>query len=380
MSSPELYAALKLGWWAVLGIVLCGTAVLMGGDMGVGALLRLVARGDLQRRACLNAIGPHWEGNQTWFVLAGGASFAAFPLLYATAFSALYLPMLLLLWSMLLRPVGFEYRSKLPQRAWRETWDWALVLGGALPMLLFGAAFGQLLLGVGFDLDHSLRSSYAGNAGALLRPFALLCGGLALALASLQGASLLMQRCEATVAERARAWAMAAASAALLLFVTASVWAARLEGWELLSHPGPGVVQTPLQQIVVRHPGAWQAAFSRHPALWLLPALAVVGLLGALAAARARRGRGAWRLCALAWVGVLGTAGASLFPFLLPSRTAPAHSLTVWNAASSRDTLLWMSAFTLVLLPTVALYTRWCFRVMRGKVRPEEVRSSDHAY
>ncbi len=323
----DLYTALKLGWWATLGIVLIGTAVLMGGDMGVGALLRLVARSDAQRRACLNAIGPHWEGNQTWFVLAGGASFAAFPLLYATAFSALYLLMLLLLWSMLLRPVGFEYRSKLPQRAWRETWDWALVLGGALPMLVFGAAFGQLLLGIGFDLDWNLRSSYAGNAAGLLRPFALLCGALALSLACLQG-----------------------------------------------------VAQTPLQQAVAVYPGAWQLGFTRHPALWLLPGLVVLGLLGALAAARARRALAAWRLGALAWVGVLGTAGASLFPFLLPSRTDPSHSLTVWNAASSRDTLLWMSGFALVLLPTVALYTRWCFRVMRGKVRQEEIESSDHAY
>ncbi len=380
MEPSELYAALQLGWWAVLGIVLSGTAVLMGGDMGVGALLRLVARSDPQRRACLNAIGPHWEGNQTWFVLAGGASFAAFPLLYATAFSALYLLMLLMLWSMLLRPVGFEYRSKLPQRAWRETWDWALVLGGGLPMLMFGCAFGQLLLGVGFDLDPTLRSSYAGNAGGLLRPFALLCGGLALALASLQGAALLMQRCEATVAERARNCAMAAAAAALVLFAAASFWASRLEGWELLSHPGPGVVQTPLQQLVALRPGAWQAAFARHPTLWLLPALALLGLLGALAAARARRGQATWRLGALAWLGVLGTAGASLFPFLLPSRTAPSHSLTVWNAASSPDTLLWMSGFALVLLPTVVLYTRWCFRVMRGKVRMDEIESSDHAY
>ncbi|MBU6439912.1 MAG: cytochrome d ubiquinol oxidase subunit II [Betaproteobacteria bacterium] len=376
----DLYATLEVAWWGVLGIVLAGTAVLMGGDMGVGALLRLVARDDAQRRACLNAIGPHWEGNQTWFVAAGGASFAAFPLLYATAFSALYLLMMLLLWSMLLRPVGFEYRSKLPQRAWRETWDWALVLGGAVPMLVFGAAFGQLLLGVAFDLDWNLRSSYGPNAAGLLRPFALLCGALALALAALQGATLLMQRCERQVAERARACAMAAAAAALLLFGAASVWAGRIEGWELLRHPGPGAVQTPLQQAVAVYPGAWRLAFARHPALWLLPALAALALLGALVALRARRGAAAWRLGVLAWVGVLGTAGASLFPFLLPSRTVPAHSLTVWNAASSRDTLLWMSGFAAVLLPTVALYTRWCFRVMRGKVRQEEIQSSDHAY
>ncbi len=376
----ELYAALKLGWWLLLGLVLTGTATLMGSDMGAGALLRVVARSDIERRACLNALGPHWEGNQTWFVLAGGASFAAFPLLYATAFSSLYLPMLALLWSMLLRPPGFEYRSKLPQRAWREAWDWALVLGSALPMLLFGAVFGRLLLGLDFDFDRSLRASHGANAAALLHPFALVCGLLSLALAAMQGAAVLSRRCGGDVGVRARKAGLAAAAAALLLFALASAWAARLDGWLLLSHPGAGLAQTPLQQQVLVLPGAWQASFERHPLLWLLPLLALLGLLGAAACLQRWRAGAAWRLGVLAWVGVLGTAGASLFPFLLPSRTAPAHSLTLWNAASSRSTLAWMSGFTLVLLPLVLLYTRWCFKVMLGRVDPAEIEDSDHAY
>jgi cytochrome d ubiquinol oxidase subunit II len=376
----ELYALLKLGWWCVLGIVLVGTATLMGSDMGVGALLRVVARSDTERRVCLNAIGPHWEGNQTWFVLGGGASFAAFPLLYATAFSALYLVMLLLLWSMLLRPVGFEYRSKLPLRAWREAWDWALVLGGALPMLLFGCAFGQLLLGVGFDLDWNLRSSYQVHAGALLRPFALLCGLLALALATLQGAAVLVQRCAGAVARRARLAGASAGACALLLFAGASVWASRLDGWLLLSHPGAAVMQSPLQQQVLVRSGAWQANFGQHPLLWLLPLLGALAMPAAAACLYARHARAAWHLGTLAWVGVLGTAGASLFPFVLPSSTHPGHSLTVWNAASSSGALLWMSGFTAVLLPLVLWYTRWCFRIMRGSVDGDEIEGSDHAY
>lgn len=376
----ELYAVLKLVWWAVLGIVLVGTATLMGSDMGVGALLRVTARNDTERRVCLNAIGPHWEGNQTWFVLGGGASFAAFPLLYATAFSALYVVMLLLLWSMLLRPVGFEYRSKLPLRAWRELWDWALVLGGALPMLIFGAAFGQLLLGVGFDLDWNLRSSYQTHLGSLLRPFTVLCGLLSLALAVLQGAAVLAQRCPGAVARRARGAGCVAGAAALLLFAAASAWASHLDGWVLVSHPGEAVTQTPLQQQVLLQRGAWQANFMRHPLLWLVPAGAVLGMLGALACLYRGRARAAWRLGVLAWVGVLGTAGASLFPFILPSSTHPQHSLTLWNAASSSGALLWMSGFTAVLLPLVLCYTRWCFRVMRGSVDSDEIEASDHAY
>ncbi len=376
----ELYAALKVGWWLTLGGVLAATAILMGSDLGVGALLRVVARSDTERRSCLNAIGPHWEGNQTWFVLGGGASFAAFPLLYATAFSALYLLMLMLLWSMLLRAPAFEYRSKLPLRAWREVWDWALVLGGALPMLLFGAAVGQLLLGLDFDFDWSLRSSHRPNLPGLLRPFALLCALLALALASLLGAALLMRRCDGAIVRRARRAGMVAALVALALFAVASVWAATLDGWMLLQHPAAGLAQTPLQQQVLVLPGAWQASFERQPLLWLLPVLASLGMLGAFAALHAWRAATAWRLGALAWVGVLGTAGASLYPFLLPSRSAPSHSLTVWNAASSPATLMWMAGFTVVLLPLVALYTRWCYRIMRGKVDVEQIEAGDHSY
>ena len=374
-----LHDLLKLTWWGVLGVVLVAAATLMGSDMGVGALLRTVARDDAERRACLNAIGPHWEGNQTWFVLAGGASFAAFPLLYATAFSALYPVMLLLLWSMLLRPLGFEYRSKLPQRAWREAWDWALVLGSALPMLLLGAAFSQLLLGVRFDLDWSLRSRHTPGAGALPHPFAALCGALALALAALQGAATLARCCRGAVALRARRVGCAAAAAALALFAGASIWVGHLDGWILLSHAGDAASQTPLRQQVLVRQGAWRLHFVQLPLLWLLPALGALGMLGALACLRRDRARAAWHCGTLAWAGVLGTAGASLFPFLLPSSTHPQHSLTLWNAASSCAALLWMTGFAAVLLPLVAWYTRWCLRAMRGPAGRGASGPGDHA-
>ncbi|EQD54975.1 Cytochrome bd ubiquinol oxidase, subunit II, partial [mine drainage metagenome] len=116
-----LYATLQVIWWLLLGVLLMGLAVMVGMDMGVGAILRYVGRTDLERRVALNIIGPHWDGNQVWFVLGGGAIFAAFPLLYATAFSGFYVVMLLLLWTMILRPLGFEYRSQIERPAWRNT-------------------------------------------------------------------------------------------------------------------------------------------------------------------------------------------------------------------------------------------------------------------
>src|SRR5262245_55592073 len=134
------YLALKLIWWLLLGVLLVGLAIMVGMDMGVGTLLRIVGRNDSERRVAINVIAPHWDGNQVWFILGGGAIFAAWPLVYATAFSGFYIVMLLLLWSMIVRPLGFEYRSKLASARWRNAWDWALFVSGFVPMLVFGAA------------------------------------------------------------------------------------------------------------------------------------------------------------------------------------------------------------------------------------------------
>ncbi len=376
----ELYAALKLAWWALLGLSVAASAVLMGGDMGVGVLLRVVGRNDLERRTCLNAIGPHWEGNQTWFVFAGGLSFAAFPLLYSTALSALYLPALALLWSMLLRPPGFEYRSKLPHRHWREAWDWAQLAAGALPMMLLGALLGRLLLGVDFDFDQGLRARHGEGSAAWLHPFALLCAALTLALAVLQGACVLMRRCPPPLAERARRAALLAAPCAALLFALLAACLPWIDGWTLQHHPPHGVAQTPLQQQVAVRAGGWLVRWQQHPPWLLLPLLAMAGMLGAAACAHARRALAAWRLAALAWSAALASFGACLFPFLLPSRVQPAHSLTLWNSSASLGTLLWMSAFAAVLLPVVVWYSRWCVRVMQGSIHPQDIEHDDHAY
>ena len=146
----EAYALLKLTWWVLLGVLLAGLAIMVGMDMGVGTILRYVARTDNERRIVLNVIGPHWDGNQVWFILGGGAIFAAWPTIYATAFSGLYVVMLILLWSMIVRPLGFEYRSKLPSARWRNLWDWSLFISGFVPMLVYGAAVGNMLQGVPF--------------------------------------------------------------------------------------------------------------------------------------------------------------------------------------------------------------------------------------
>jgi cytochrome bd ubiquinol oxidase subunit II len=377
----ELYAILQVIWWLLLGVLLMGLAVMVGMDMGVGTILRYVGRTDLERRVALNIIGPHWDGNQVWFILGGGAIFAAFPLIYATAFSGFYVVMLLLLWTMIMRPLGFEYRSQMARPAWRNTWDWVLVVSGAVPMIVFGAAFGNLFRGVPFHFEWNMTSFYTGSFLGLLNPFAIMTGVLSLALAAMMGALTVMNGAEGAMFQRARGLAQAAAAAALVLFAIGGLWVHAIAGFRLVSGPGAGVPQTPLQQSVVTAPGAWLANFGAHPILWLVPLAGLAGMVGALLAARAGRSHLGWWLGAAAWIGVIGTAGAALFPFMLPSSTDPSMSLTLWNSSSSQATLLWMAGFAAVFVPLILWYTGWAFWVMRGKVSAEKIaRGDEHAY
>ena len=157
------FELLRVIWWALLGVLLIGFALTDGFDMGVGALLPFVGRTDVERRVAINTIGPVWEGNQVWFILGGGAIFAAWPPLYAVSFSGFYLAMFAVLAALILRPVGFKYRSKRDSAAWRNGWDWALFVGGAAPALLFGVAVGNVLLGVPFHLTEDLMPMYDGS-------------------------------------------------------------------------------------------------------------------------------------------------------------------------------------------------------------------------
>lgn len=378
----ETYVVLKLIWALLLGVLLCGLGVMVGMDMGVGTLLRFVGRNDHERRAMLNAIGPHWDGNQVWFVLGGGAVFAAFPTLYATSFSVFYIVMILLLFSMIVRPLAFEYRSKIAAARWREGWDWAFLVSGAVPMFVFGAAFGNVLQGVGFhftwDGQYYQDQSFIWY---LLNPFAILCGVMAVALSVHQGGAMVMMRNEEPIASRARAAAAVAGWVAAVLFIAGGVWISAMRGYAFTSPPDPAMAATPLHgPDVVRQAGAWLANYRSHPWAWAVPALGLAGMVLGPVALRLRWAVPGWWLGALAWVGTIFTVGIAMFPFLMPSTTAPAQSLTVWNASGSAYNLTWMLVFTLIFIPAVVAYTGWAFRVMRGRVRTSAMADNDHSY
>lgn len=378
----ELYVALKVIWVLLLGVLLTGLAVMVGMDMGVGTLLRFVGRNDNERRAALNAIGPHWDGNQVWFILGGGAIFAAFPTLYATSFSTFYVVMILLLFSMILRPVAFEYRSKVDARGWRETWDWAFLISGAVPMFVFGAAFGNVLQGVGFHF--SWDAQYYQDESFLwyvLNPFAIMCGVMSVALSLHQGGAMLMMRTEEPIATRARGFAVAGGWIAAVLFAIGWFWISRMNGFVYTAPVDPAMAATPLGgPAVAQQAGAWLGNFHAYPVLWVLPAIGFLGMIVGPLALRAGYAVLGWWLAALAWFGTIFTVGGAMFPFLMPSTTTPAQSLTVWNASGSAYNLTWMLVFALIFTPIVLIYTGWAFRVMRGKVKTSAMADDEHSY
>jgi len=372
------YGTFKLIWWLLVGVLLVGFAIMDGHDMGVGTLLPFVGRDDTERRVVINTVGPHWDGNQVWFITAGGAIFAAWPLVYATAFSGFYWAMLAVLWALFFRPVGFDYRSKIHNATWRSTWDWGLFIGGFVPPVIFGVAFGNLLQGVPFQFDEYLISTYTGSFWQLLNPFALLAGVVSSAMITMHGGAYLAHRTEGAIQSRAVKGAVGAALVMVVAFVAAGFWLQGMGGYRISSVVNASALPDPLAKTVVREAGAWLHNYAVQPMLWVLPTLGVLGALATAALLLARRTLTAFVFSALAITGVIGTAGASMFPFVMPSSTMPEASLTVWDSVSSHLTLGIMFWATLIFMPLIVVYTSWAYRVMRGKVTAAYIRENEH--
>ncbi len=365
------YDTLRLIWWALLGVLLIGFAVMDGFDLGTAALLPFVAHNDVERRIAINTVGPVWEGNQVWFILGGGAIFAAWPALYAASFSGFYLAMFLVLATLILRPVGFKFRSKLDAPAWRSLWDWCLFSGGVVPPLVFGVAFGNLFRGVPFGFDGDLRFHPDISLLSLLNPFALLVGAVSLAMIVLHGAAWLNLKTEGDVRMRARGVMPFAALAFVVLFTAAGVWVSRMDGYRIIGTLVANAPSNPMTKTVATESGAWFANAAADPWLWLAATVAYMGAI--LAAALRNRPGFAFLASALVPAGTITTAGTALFPFLLPSSSHPGASLTVWDASSSKLTLAVMLGAVAIFLPPVLAYTAWAYRVMRGPVRERDI-------
>ncbi|MGU7771494.1 cytochrome d ubiquinol oxidase subunit II [Burkholderia sp. MR1-5-21] len=374
------YATLKLIWWLLVGVLLIGFAVTDGFDMGATALLPFLGKTDDERRIIVNTVGATWEGNQVWLITAGGAMFAAWPLVYAASFSGFYFAMLLVLFALFFRPVGFDYRSKRPDPRWRAGWDWGLFIGGFVPALVFGVAFGNLLQGVPFQFDTDLRVTYHGSFWALLNPFALLCGLVSLTMLVAHGAAFIKMKTDGVIARRASVALRVSAFLAVVLFVLAGVLIASYIGGFHITRAAPtDAVANPLLKDVAAGSGLWLANYGEYPWMIAAPVVGIAGGVLALLLAGSRLEKTAFVCTGLMIVGVILTAGFSMFPFIMPSSLDPRSSLTVWDSTSSQKTLQVMLFAVIVFLPIILLYTSWVYRVMRGKVTRQTLEENTHS-
>ncbi|MCK5903253.1 MAG: cytochrome d ubiquinol oxidase subunit II [Cocleimonas sp.] len=374
------YAMLKFIWWALIGVLWIGFAVTVGFDLGVAMILRLVGKTDEERRVAINAVAPHWDGNQVWLVLAAGAIFAAWPNVYATAFSGMYLAMMILLFALIARPPAFDYRSKLPQKKWRNTWDWVLVVSGVVPTLILGVAMGNLFLGLPFQFDDYLRSSWDGNFLSLLHPFAVISGLLAIAMFLMHGATYLMVRSNLKVYSRSQQIATIAPAIVMVLFALEGLWIAfGVDGMRVTGGLEPGGVANPTLKTVEVVTGAWLDNYTTYPWMMVAPVMGFLGAFGALLLARAGKAGLAFLNSAMSVIGIILTGGFSLFPFIMPSSANPNHSFTVWDSVGSELTLSVSFYSAVVFVPLILMYTTWCYNKMWGPQTIESIRKNDHS-
>jgi cytochrome d ubiquinol oxidase subunit II len=326
-------------WFILLGVLLLGYALLDGFDLGVGALHLVVARGEEERQTTIASIGPVWDGNEVWLLTAGGAMFAAFPLVYATVFSGFYLALILLLAALIFRAVSMEFRGQAQGRAWRALWDVAFSVGSALAAVLFGVAVANIVIGLPLDTD----GLYTGGLVGLLSPFTVAVGLLSLAMMILQGATWLVLKTEGALQARARRASWVAWAALAVLWVAVTAWS-RVEA------------------------DARWTPFEDAPIAFVAPAIVVAALIIVPIALRIGREALPFLASSAAIVGLMATLGVGLYPNLVPSTGAGA-SVTVEAAASSDLTLTVMLAIALLGMPIVLLYTAFVYHRFRGKVR-----------
>jgi cytochrome bd ubiquinol oxidase subunit II len=325
-------------WFALVGVLIIGYAILDGFDLGVG-VLHMFAKSDAERRIQLNAIGPVWDGNEVWLLTGGGALFAAFPVVYATVFSGFYLALILLLAALIARAVSMEFRSKVASQQWRLFWDWAFSIGSTLPAILFGVAFGNILRGVPISASHEWEGSFFG----LLNPYAVLIGLLSLALFTMHGAIYLSMKTDGGHRERVAAWIPKAWIATIALYLVATI------------------------ATVLVSPFLFANMLS-NPLFWVLFLLLLAAILWIPVATKAKSYGKAFIASSVTIACMIGLSALSLFPRLVPSLSDLYNSLTIYNASSSQTTLSTMLVIALIGMPLVIIYTVIIYRVFKGKV------------
>ncbi|MDA8434753.1 MAG: cytochrome d ubiquinol oxidase subunit II [Actinomycetales bacterium] len=339
------WETLQIIWFVLICVLWIGYFVLEGFDFGVGTLLRVVAKGEAERRTVVSTLGPVWDGNEVWLLVAGGATFAAFPLWYATLFSGFYIALLIILVALIVRGVAFEYRSKRSSTVWRNRWDWAITIGSFVPALLWGVAFANIVKGTPLEIQNG-NSEFTGNLFTLLNPYGLLGGLVTLTLFVTHGAVFLALKTEGEIRTRSNRIAGQVGLAAAVLAVVFGVWTG--------------------------------LSYSNNTLAWLPLTIAVVAWVGMLAANRLGREGWAFVASAVTMLGVVVFLFACLYPNVMPSNVDPAATLTIYNASSTEYTLKVMTWVAVLMTPVVLAYQAWSYWVFRKRLSPSQIPDPGH--
>jgi cytochrome bd ubiquinol oxidase subunit II len=378
------YEILRLIWWVLIGVLLIGFMIMDGHDMGVGILSPFIGKTDSERRVAINSVAPHWDGNQVWFITAGGAVFAAWPLVYAASFSILYIAILAVLWTIFLRAPAFEYRSKIENLKWRSFWDWVLFVGSSVPPLLFGVAFGNLLIGIPFHFDDSMRLTSDATSPIigflnLLSPFALLCGLVSFTMVTAHGGVFLSLRTECEMQVRAKTAATIFSFLCIVFFAIAGFYVAHIDGY-IATNLNPNGASDPLLKTVMIEKGAWLNNYKLYPLTMLAPVLGFLGLIVSIITNNKNKSGIAFISSSIGMAGIILTAAVSMFPFIMPSSSVPTSSLTMWDATSSQHTLFLMLIAALIFTPIVLIYTSWVYKIMNGKLTAAKIEENSKSF
>jgi len=373
------YETLKVIWWVLIGVLLIGFMVTDGFDMGVGALLPVIGQTDTEKRVMINSIAPHWDGNQVWLITAGGALFAAWPMVYATVFSSLYVAMYLVLIGLWLRPLALEYRAKVESKVWKQACDAAITFAGVFPPVLFGVAFGNLIQGLPFSLDSLLMVSYHGSFIELINPFSLLCSLVALSMTLTQGGAWLLIKTKGAIYTKARTTTQMSALATFVFMIIGGLALDQLMGFQVVSTLDHNAVSNPLNKVVIGGEGMWLSNFENHTWMWFAPLGSVAFPMLTFIFARLKKDLAAFISSSLSNTSIILTAGFTMFPFIVPSTINPNFSLTLWDATSSELTLNIMTGVAFVMVPIILGYTAFSYRTMFGRLDNEYVEQNSHS-
>ncbi len=329
---------LNIAWFALIWVLFAGYAILDGFDLGVG-VLHLFARDNRERRIHMNAIGPVWDGNEVWLLTAGGALFAAFPPVYATVFSGLYLALMLVLFALIFRAVSMEFRGQVDRPGWRRVWDWSFGLGSLVPAIIFGVAVGNILRGLPIEADGTLNVPFL----ALLNPYALLIGILSLVMFVMHGAAYLAVKTEGDLQQRMARWTIGAWMAFVVLYLAATL---------ATFFVSPFLFESVLSNVL----------------FWIFFLLLLASIVYIPIANRAGKFLRTFLASSATIAAMIGLTATSLFPRMVPSSLDLASSLTIYNASSTPRTLTVMLVIALIGMPLVIVYTAYIYRTFAGKV------------